>query len=131
VAGGIGSEDNSVGNHLQQRTTTAGPKPVLFRKAKGPRTAAPTLTYDITRQDNNTHQDNITQQDNKFTITVHAGALARFVNISVGEENIIFSDNYFDLLPGQPRRITFQSALPPERIKQDIRIISLKDSLDN
>ncbi|HMI63362.1 MAG TPA: glycoside hydrolase family 2 protein [Puia sp.] len=90
-----------------------------FEKPKDLELPPPALKYDIT------------QQDDKFTITVHAGALARFVNISVGEENIIFSDNYFDLLPGQPRRITFQSALPPERIKQDIRIISLKDSLDN
>lgn len=44
-----------------------------------------------------------------YTVTITSPELARNVRVSAGNDSIIFSDNYFDLQPGQYKTITFQS----------------------
>jgi beta-mannosidase len=73
----------------------------------------------------------LTRQGNEYKMSVKADKLARFVKVAVGDEKIVFSDNYFDLLPGEQKILTFRSALPIDRVKQEISIISLKDSMND
>jgi beta-mannosidase len=72
----------------------------------------------------------LTQKGDRYQLQLQSRQLARFVKISVGDENIVFSDNYFDLLPNQPCTVVFQSALPLEKVKQGIKIISLVNTVD-
>ena len=71
----------------------------------------------------------IEKQGSNYEVTLSSSQLARFVTLSVGEGNIIFSDNYFDLLPGKPRKISFSSTLSPDQVKNLFTVISLKDSI--
>jgi beta-mannosidase len=70
-------------------------------------------------------------KEHSFVLTLHCAHLARFVRLSIGDEHIIFSDNYFDLLPNQERVVTFRSSLPEERVRRELSVISLIDSIDN
>jgi beta-mannosidase len=68
--------------------------------------------------------------ENAAAITVRGGSLARFVELSVEEADVIFSDNYFDLPAG--RALTVTCDLPPgwdvERLQGSLRLHSLHDS---
>lgn len=72
-------------------------------------------------------QYTITRKEDQFVLSLNTDKIARFVNITIGEANIVFSDNYFDLLPNRPYKVTFKSTLSLEVIKQRIKIISLKN----
>jgi beta-mannosidase len=89
-----------------------------FEKPKDLALPVATISYDIKKQ------------GGIYTVSLSATHLARYVNLAVGDENIVFSDNYFDLLPGRPRQITFNSALSFDQVKQAFTIISLKDSIN-
>jgi len=43
-----------------------------------------------------------------IAVELEADYLARFVELSLDEADVVFSDNYFDVLPGQTIRITFE-----------------------
>lgn len=61
-----------------------------------------------------------------YTIDILADKLAKNVNLSVGEENIVFSDNYFDVIPGVKKRVTFTSDKLIEQ--KGIKLLSLVDT---
>jgi beta-mannosidase len=90
-----------------------------FEKPKDLELPAAVIKYDIKKQ------------GDIFTITLNTANLARFVNIAVGDENIIFSDNYFDILPGKSKQVTFRSGLPLDRVMKEFKIISLKDTMND
>lgn len=46
------------------------------------------------------------------SVQLHAKRYGRCVNLSVPDENAIFSDNFFDMLPGEKRIVTIESAHP-------------------
>lgn len=71
----------------------------------------------------------LTQKGGTYQLVLRSNRLARFVKVAVGDELIVFSDNYFDLLPNQPCTITFKSPLPADKIKQAVKISSLKDTM--
>jgi beta-mannosidase len=89
-----------------------------FSKPKDLALPAASISYDIKKQ------------GDLYMVTLSATHLTRYVNLAVGDENIVFSDNYFDLLPGRPRQITFSSALSLKQVKQVFTITSLKDSIN-
>ena len=42
-------------------------------------------------------------------LTLKTTQLAKNLRVSAGDDGIIFSDNYFDLIPGQAKKVTFTS----------------------
>jgi beta-mannosidase len=63
-----------------------------------------------------------------FQVTLRSTELARNVYISLGDLDARFSDNYFDLLPGEPVTITIKSAASLDQIRQALQVTSLMDA---
>lgn len=64
--------------------------------------------------------------DDSCVIRLSSKKIHRFVEISFNSSAVIFSDNYFDLLPGEPRRISFaRKGYSMDKLKSEIRIQSL------
>ena len=72
---------------------------------------------------------NLTGACNDFTLTVTADAYARGVEVTFFDEDVILSDNYFDLTPAHPARINIHSPRPvaTEALWNKIKIRSLYD----
>lgn len=67
--------------------------------------------------------------ENKVSLTFNSAKLAKNVFIELSDENQ-FSDNYFDLLPGNDRKVTFTPTpgISKEWILNNLKIISLEDT---
>jgi beta-mannosidase len=63
-----------------------------------------------------------------YTIRLQSPQLARSVYISFGDLDVESSDNYFDLLPGEPATVTLKSAATIEQLRGALKIISLTDA---
>jgi len=63
-----------------------------------------------------------------YTITLQSPKLARDVYISFGDLDVESSDNYFDLLPGEPATITLKSAATIDQLRGALKIISLTEA---
>jgi beta-mannosidase len=71
---------------------------------------------------------NLSQSGKDFTVSLQSPTLARCVYISFGDLDVESSDNYFDLLPGEPVTITLKSAAAIDKLKSSLKIISLTDA---
>jgi beta-mannosidase len=63
-----------------------------------------------------------------FTVTLQSSKLARSVYLSFGDLNVQVSDNYFDLLPGEPAAIRLKSSATVEQLKAALAVTSLMDA---
>ncbi|MGD0892584.1 MAG: glycoside hydrolase family 2 protein [Terracidiphilus sp.] len=63
-----------------------------------------------------------------YKIRVTSPVLARSVYVSFGELDAKFSDNYFNLLPGESETITVTSSASLEALKAQLKVISLMDA---
>jgi len=63
-----------------------------------------------------------------YTLTLRSDVFCKFVEVTVRQEDIIFSDNYFHLLPNIPRTITFACSKDKKEIIKNLQIRSLIDS---
>jgi len=63
-----------------------------------------------------------------YRLRLSSPALARSVYISFGALDATPSDNYFDLIPGQPVEITITSAAPLDQLRTELKLISLADA---
>ena len=63
-----------------------------------------------------------------YHITLKTDKLAKNVFLSINEDGH-FSDNYFDLLPGEEKRLIFKSRKLTDLVEKDFNIISLVDTL--
>ena len=63
-----------------------------------------------------------------YTLHLTAPVLAKSVYVSFGNLDTKPSDNYFDLLPGQPVDLTISSAASLDDLKSNMRVISLTDA---
>jgi beta-mannosidase len=54
--------------------------------------------------------------------------LARSIYVSFGDLDAKFSDNYFNLLPGETATTTVTSAASLEALKAQMKVISLMDA---
>jgi beta-mannosidase len=63
-----------------------------------------------------------------YQITLRSTELARNVYVSLGDLDVRFSDNYFDLIPGEPLTITIKSTATVDRIKQALKVTSLTEA---
>ena len=67
-----------------------------------------------------------------FVITLTADKFARAVQLSAGGLGGSFSDNFFDLLPGQKAQVTFRPGRPvgTEEFRRRLRVRSLTDAFN-
>ena len=54
------------------------------------------------------NKTNIFDDNGTLKITVSADNFAKFVRLDLSETDVVFSDNYFDLLPGESRTVTMK-----------------------
>ncbi|MDY6994655.1 MAG: glycoside hydrolase family 2 protein, partial [Pseudomonadota bacterium] len=64
------------------------------------------------------------------TIEIVASSLARFVELTLDDADVIFSDNYFDVLPGETVRVTcpLPEGWTVDDLAQSLTVFSLYDS---
>ena len=60
---------------------------------------------------------------------IRANTYAKYVQLSFLENEVIFSDNYFDLLPGVTKTITYKNADDRKDILSKLKVVSLFDIL--
>ena len=63
-----------------------------------------------------------------YRLRLSSTALARSVYVSFGALDAALSDNYFDLIPGQPVDIAITSAAPLDQLRAQLKLISLADA---
>jgi beta-mannosidase len=66
-----------------------------------------------------------------YTIILKTSQLARSVYLSFGDLDVQSSDNYFDLLPGEPVTARVKSPAAVEQLKAALKIISLTDAFNS
>jgi len=78
----------------------------------------PNLVYDIQ------------EEGDTYIIQISSDVLAKNIYLSTGDIEGIISDNYYDLLPGEKKTITFkpEGKISAEELKDNMKIISLVDS---
>ena len=64
----------------------------------------------------------------EYTITLQSPKLARSVYISFGDLDVQSSDNYFDLLPGEPAMIIVRSSATLDQLRSALKITSLTEA---
>jgi beta-mannosidase len=70
----------------------------------------------------------LTGKAGNYQLKIFSPVLARSVYASFGKLDVKFSDNYFDLLPGETRSITVDSARSLEELRQNLSVVSLRDA---
>lgn len=70
----------------------------------------------------------ISRQGKGLAVTLSSKVLARDVYLTFGDVDAKASDNYFDLLPGEPRTITIESNADTARISKALKVVSLIDA---
>jgi beta-mannosidase len=63
-----------------------------------------------------------------YRVTLTSAVLARDVYISFGALNATVSDNYFDLLPGEPFQVTLGNQYQLAQLQSNLRVMSLVDA---
>jgi beta-mannosidase len=65
-----------------------------------------------------------------YTVTLRSPALARSVYLSFGDLDVQASDNYFDLLPGEPLKITLKTSaqFSSDQLKGAMQVVTLTDA---
>jgi beta-mannosidase len=66
----------------------------------------------------------------EYAVTLRSPALARSVYLSFGDLDVQSSDNYIDLLPGEPLKITLKTSaqLSSDQLKSAIQVVTLTDA---
>ena len=67
---------------------------------------------------------------NGYTLTVQSAQLARSVYLSFGDLDVQSSDNYFDLIPGEPVTLTLKSAATLDQIRGAMKVVSLTEAFN-
>ena len=64
----------------------------------------------------------------EYDVTVRSDNLARGVYLSVEGETAHFSDNFFDLMPGETRTVRVASELNAKQLARRLKSMSLADT---
>jgi beta-mannosidase len=72
-----------------------------------------------------TIQTDLSKQGDHFVLKLSSNALAPRVEITFGDEEVLLSDNYFDVLPNGPVSISIKSPATLEQLKKALKIKSL------
>jgi beta-mannosidase len=73
-------------------------------------------------------ESNLSKVDGGYSITLRTPALARNVYMSYGDLDVRMSDNFFDLLPGEPVAITLKTSSTLDQLKSALKITSLTEA---
>jgi beta-mannosidase len=63
-----------------------------------------------------------------YSVTLQSPVLARSAYVSFGDHDAAFSDNYVDLLPGEPITITVKSPASLDDLKSSMKITTLTEA---
>ena len=63
-----------------------------------------------------------------YTVTLKSAKLARSVYLSFGDLDANLSDNYFDLLPGEPVTLTVKSSATLDQLRGAMKVMSLTEA---
>jgi beta-mannosidase len=63
-----------------------------------------------------------------FSVNLSSKVLARSVYVSFGNNDVKFSDNYIDLLPGEPQQIHISGKAQLEQLRSSMKVVSLVDA---
>ncbi len=69
----------------------------------------------------------IRPQDGGYAVTLESDKFARAVFLSIDGIDNFFSDNYFDLLPGEKTTISVQTGLSVKEFEKQLKVVSLYD----
>ena len=69
----------------------------------------------------------ITRSKGGYSIELSCRFFARSVMLSCGDNEGFFSDNYFDLLPGETKRVEYRTSLDEQGVKRQLKTTSLID----
>jgi beta-mannosidase len=72
----------------------------------------------------------LTQVNGAYEIRLSSKVLARDVYVSFGDHDAKFSDNYIDLLPGEPATIVVHSPASLAELQSSMKVISLVDAIE-
>ncbi|MBN2571647.1 MAG: hypothetical protein JXA68_05925, partial [Ignavibacteriales bacterium] len=61
---------------------------------------------------------------NGYDITISSNTLIKNLCMYLENENVKFSDNYFDLLPNQEKKFSIQTSLSLDKVKKKLKMIS-------
>ncbi len=70
----------------------------------------------------------ITRADNGFNIELKTDKLAKNVYLQIGDEEGFFSDNYFDMLPGEKVTVDLKTDIPEEKLSEVLTLRTLDDA---
>ena len=70
----------------------------------------------------------LAKSEKGYTLTLTSPVLARSVLISFGGLDASSSDNYFDLLPGQPASVTITTTASEQELRRSLNTMSLSDA---
>ena len=70
----------------------------------------------------------ITAKKNGFRIRLSSLELAKNIYLSIDDTKGFFTDNYFDLLPGEVVEVDFSNKGDAEYFKENLKIVSLRNS---
>jgi beta-mannosidase len=70
----------------------------------------------------------LTQAADGFHLKLSSPVLARSVYVTFGDLSPELSDNYFDLLPGEAVDVLVKAKEPLDRLKSDLKVVSLIDA---
>jgi len=65
---------------------------------------------------------------NAYRVALQSSHIARDVYLSFGDFDVKFSDNYIDLLPGEPVQIEVTSKASLDQLRQAMKVVSLYDA---
>jgi len=66
--------------------------------------------------------------DGGFEIALSTNKLAKNVYLTIGDESGFFSDNYFDLIPGQPVQIKLETKITKEKLQKVFAVQTLESA---
>jgi beta-mannosidase len=73
-------------------------------------------------------ESDLTKTAGGYNLTLRTAALARNVYVSPGDLDVHTSDNYFDLLPGEPVTIALKTSSTLDQVRGALKITSLTEA---
>ena len=70
----------------------------------------------------------VREADGVCEVSVSSDSFARGVYLYADGLDLHFSDNFFDLLPGETRTVTVRTDAAPEILRQSLKTMSLSDT---
>ena len=74
-------------------------------------------------------QTDVQQASGGYRVRLSSPVLARSVYLNFGALDAELSDNFMDLLPGQPVEVMVKTAAPADQLRSQLKVISLVDAL--